>query len=135
MAISTVPYALVVDDDVLVRLDARGILEDAGFRCYEAETGDAAKQVLGEMGARIILLFTDVQMPGSVDGFALARWTDDNWPEVEIVVASGGVKPSPGDLPDKATFIAKPFDAGVVHSHLAKTLPDGKKPEPLKKAV
>lgn len=135
MTKSTVPYALVVDDDALVRIDAAHILEEAGFRCFDVETADEAQALLKKKGEQIILLFTDVQMPGELDGFELARWTAEFWPEIEIVVASGGVKPGPGDLPRRATFISKPFDAVVVHKHLARTLPDGKKPEPLKTAV
>ncbi len=135
MTKSTVPYALIVDDDALVRIDATHILEEAGFRCFDVETADEALPLLQAKGEQIILLFTDVQMPGEMDGFDLARWTADHWPEIEIVVASGGVRPGPDDLPERATFISKPFDADIVHNHLAKTLPDGKKPEPLKKAV
>ena len=135
MAISTDPYALVVDDDARVRIDAAQILEEAGVRCLDVETGDEARALLECSGEQIVLLFTDVQMPGALDGFGLARWAAESWPEIEIVVASGGVTPSPGDMPERATFISKPFDANTVHDHLVKALPDGKKPEPLKMAV
>lgn len=57
---STVPYALVVDDDALVRIDATHILEEAGFRCFDVETADEAQALLEEKGEQIILLFTDV---------------------------------------------------------------------------
>ncbi|QYF87029.1 response regulator [Brevundimonas sp. PAMC22021] len=135
MVLSTNPYALVVDDDAIIRIDAAQILQDAGFRTYEAGDGDEAKLVLEEFGANVILLFSDVEMPGSTDGFALARYAAEKWPELEIVVASGRRKPEAGEMPDCATFISKPFDDHVVHSHLRKKLPDGKKPEPLKRAV
>ncbi|TCM01736.1 hypothetical protein C8J41_11630, partial [Sphingomonas sp. PP-CC-3G-468] len=63
-----------------------------------------------------------------------SKWTK-NQGERQIVIASGRIKPKPGEMPDKATFIGKPFSAAIVHEHLRKTLPDGKKPEPLKQAV
>jgi DNA-binding NtrC family response regulator len=132
---TTVPYALVVDDDAMIRMDASLILSDAGFRCHEAETVDEAIEVLSEHYESVILLFSDVEMPGERNGFALARHVDEHWPHIEIVIASGNVKPLPGDMPEKATFLGKPLNSRMVHEHLRKTLPDGKKPEPLQNAV
>lgn len=135
MQISTVPFALAVDDDAIIRIDACQILEAAGFRCLDAETGDEALTILDAKAEQIVLLFTDVEMPGSVNGFALARHVAEHWPHIEIVVSSGRLQPAPGDLPAKAAFITKPFSAEVVHDELRRLLPDGKKPEPLKQAV
>lgn len=130
---STEPFALAVDDDPLILMDVCQILEDAGFRFHEAGTGDEAVQRLERAGESITLLFTDVEMPGGLNDFQLASLVAERWPEIEIVVASGRLKPGPGDLPEKATFIGKPFSAQLVHDHLREKLPDGKKPEPLKK--
>lgn len=135
MTVSTQPYALVVDDDALIRMEACFILQDAGFRTHEAVDGDDARRMLDLKGQTIVLLFTDVQMPGRTDGYALARYASSAWPEIEIVVASGALTPGPDDLPAKATFIPKPFDVQIVHDHLKTALPDGKKPAPLKSAV
>ena len=132
---STDPYALVVDDDVLIRIDACEILQKAGFRFYEAGTGDEAKALLMEVAQSVTLLFSDVEMPGETNGFALARYVAEHWPWIEIVIASGRLAPTPGDMPEKATFISKPFNHQMVHNHLRDTLPDKKKPEPLKNAV
>jgi len=74
-------------------------------------------------------------MPGDMNGFALARHVDEHWPHIEIVIASGRLNPEIGDMPDKATFIGKPFNARMVHDHLREKLPDGKKPGPLKQPV
>lgn len=71
-------------------------------------------------------------MPGETNGFALAHHVAERYPEIAIVVASGRIAPNPGDMPEKATFISKPFSSDVVHDHLRRILPDGKKPEPLK---
>ncbi|MCJ2086015.1 response regulator [Methylobacterium sp. E-005] len=126
------PYALVVDDDGFIRMDAMDILAEAGFRTFEARDGDTAMALLGREHAAIVLLFTDVQMPGSRDGFAVARETASRWPHIAIVVASGQVQPEPGDMPEGARFIGKPFTADMVHDHLREILPDGQKPEPLR---
>ena len=135
MPLSTDPYALVVDDDPLIQMDACDILQDAGFRCYYGGTGQEAVDLLQDHAGNVTLLFSDVDMPGDMNGFALARHVDQHWPHIEIVIASGRVKPEEGDMPDKATFIGKPFNARIVHDHLREKLPDGKKPEPLKHAV
>lgn len=135
MTVSTDPYALIVDDDPIILMDLDGILSDAGFRCVEADHGDAAKEMLPNHADTITLLFSDVEMPGGTDGFALARHVSATYPWIEIVIASGRIKPEPGDMPENATFIGKPFNTRMVHDHLRERLPDGKKPEPLKTAV
>ncbi len=135
MKVSTDPYALVVDDDAIILMHACDILEQAGFRFYEAGTGDAARLLLAEVAENVTLLFSDVEMPGETDGFALARYVDEHWPWIEIVIASGRAIPGEGDMPAKATFIRKPFDKHTVRDHLRETLPDGKKPEPLRSAA
>ncbi|WP_264606421.1 response regulator [Sphingobium sp. B2D3C] len=132
---STTLAALVVDDDALILMHACNILEDAGFRCFDACDGRAAVELLDLHATSINLLFSDVEMPGGIDGFALARHVTEHWPHIEIVIASGRIAPEPGDMPEHATFVAKPFSAQKVHDHLRASLPDTKKPEPLKTAV
>jgi CheY-like chemotaxis protein len=127
------PFALAVDDDPQILMDVCDILSDAGFRCLEAGTVMEAIAALEAQADEITLLFTDVQMPGARDGFDLARETARRWPEVKILVASGNLGPKEGDLPDRAVFIGKPFSAEVVHTRLQELLPDGEKPEPLKR--
>jgi CheY-like chemotaxis protein len=129
---STASFALVADDDPIILMDACQILEDAGFLCHQAGTGEEAVSVLEQLADSVTLLFTDVEMPGDMNGFQLAFIVAERWPQIEIVVASGRMKPGPGDMPDKVTFIGKPFSAQIVHDHLREKLPEGKKPEPLK---
>ncbi|WP_313899084.1 response regulator [Methylobacterium sp. E-041] len=88
-----------------------------------------AIELLEQHAAKIVLLFTDVEMPGGPDGFELARTTANRWPDISIVVASGGLKPNPNELPEGAVFLDKPFSANIVHDHLDMILPDGRKPE------
>ncbi|MET0427956.1 MAG: response regulator [Microvirga sp.] len=125
-------HALVVDDDALILMEATDILEDAGFEVLEAMNFAQALQVLDKNHDRVQLLFTDVHMPGDADGFALARHVSEHWPHIAVVVASGQAEPGHGDLPDGATFIAKPFSAEIVRHHLRRTLPDEKHPGPLR---
>ncbi len=124
------PFALVVDDDVLILMHASDMLADAGFQPLEARDGDEAKTIIDEYGGQILLVFTDVQMPGETDGYALAHYVAERWKEVRIVVASGQLRPTAGQLPIGAIFIDKPFTAEVVHDHLRSILPDGKLPRP-----
>jgi DNA-binding NtrC family response regulator len=135
MTASTVPYALVVDDDPLILMHACDILEEAGFRFYEASSGDEAKVLLAQYADAVTLLFSDVEMPGETNGFALAHHVADQWPWIEIVIASGRITPAEGDMPEKATFLSKPFNNEMVIGHLQQTLPDGKKPEALNRAM
>ena len=130
------PYALVADDDALIRMDACEILKEAGFRCHDAATAEQAMELLGRFGQNVQLLFTDVSMPpGKMTGFDLARHCAQNWPHVSILVVSGEPPPAPGDMPDDAAFISKPFTADVVREHLLQILPEGRRPEPLEKGV
>jgi DNA-binding NtrC family response regulator len=127
------PYALVVDDNVLILLDACAMVREAGFRPLDACDVDAAIAHLERHTTDIALLFTDVQMPGGRDGFDLAREVAARWPTITILVASGLITPEPDQLPDGAVFIQKPFGADVVHQHLRDLLPDGRKPEPIRR--
>lgn len=126
------PCALVVDDDFMIRMDAMEILEEAGFRVLDAEHGDAAYELLKTRHPEVVLLFTDVQMPGELDGFALARTVSVSWPHISIIVASGDARPEAGSLPVRAHFLAKPFSAAIVRTHLKEILPNGLKPAALR---
>lgn len=129
------PYALVVDDDPLILMTACDILAEAGFRALEAQNVVEAVGALERHHAEITLLFTDVQMPGGRNGFDLARETAARWPETRILVASGEQQPCPGELPAGAVFLSKPFSARIVYNRLQELLPEGQKPEPLKRGV
>jgi len=131
-SLGTLPHALVVDDDLMILMDAASILEEAGFHVLEASSVAQALDVLATYHEAVQLLFTDVQMPGGADGFELARQTAERWPHIAIVVASGQVRPGPGDLPEGATFIGKPFSAEIGRQHVCKVMSDEQLPVPLK---
>jgi CheY-like chemotaxis protein len=104
---------LVVEDETLIRMGIVGELEDAGFKVFEASDADAAIKLL-EAHPEIGLLFTDVDMPGSMDGLKLAAAVRNRWPPVRIVVTSGHMKILTEHLPPGSRFIAKPYEGRVI---------------------
>jgi two-component system, response regulator PdtaR len=111
-----VPVILIVDDEALVRLSAVGMLEDAGFRMIEAGSGDEALELL-TADSDVQLLFTDVNMPGIIDGLVLARQVHDRWPQIGIMVASAKKEPQLGELPVGSRFERKPYNVDMVVRH------------------
>jgi CheY-like chemotaxis protein len=103
------PAILVVEDELLLRLMAVDIVENAGFEALSAATADEALAIL-EARADVRLVFTDIQMPGSMDGLGLAHAVRDRWPPVELIVTSGRTHIPAKDLPDGGRFFAKPYD-------------------------
>jgi len=99
---------LVVEDEPLVRMLAVDVVEEAGFEAIEASNADEALALLDRM-PDIRLLFTDIDMPGSMDGLRLAAAVRDRWPPVHIIVVSGKQRPNSAELPD-VIFFAKPYD-------------------------
>lgn len=98
---------LVVEDQPLLRLHAIDMIEDAGFVVLEAEDADAAIAIL-MLSADIQLVFTDIEMPGSMDGIQLAALVRDRWPPMHFIVTSGRDPVDASVLPVGCPFIAKP---------------------------
>jgi two-component sensor histidine kinase/CheY-like chemotaxis protein len=103
-----VPNVLVVEDEMMLRMRAVDIVEDAGFRSVEAVNADEAMSIL-ESRSDISLLFTDIQMPGSMDGLKLAHTVRNRWPAIKIILVSGQVKPSDAERPADSRFFGKPL--------------------------
>lgn len=101
---------LVVDDEELTRFSIAERLSEAGLEVLEAQDADAALQIFAERDD-ITDLITDVKMPGSMDGFALARIVSDRWGHVSLMVISGHTNPSDPRLPPSAGFMHKPFSS------------------------
>lgn len=104
---------LVVDDEPLIRMDAVGMLEEAGFNVIEAGNADEAIDIL-QTTTDIWAIFTDVDMPGSMDGLRLAHAVRDRWPPVHIFVISGHRVIEADDLPASGRFFSKPYDSIAV---------------------
>ena len=94
---------------MLLRMRAVDIVEDAGYTSVEAVDADEAVAIL-ESRSDIALLFTDIQMPGSMDGLGLARSVHDRWPPIKIILVSGQVKPTSLDIPPDSRFFGKPLE-------------------------
>src|SRR5258705_9887659 len=100
---------LVVEDEMVLRMRAVDIVEDAGFTAVEAVNADEALAIL-ESRSDISLLFSDIQMPGSMDGLKLAYAVHDRWPSIKIILVSGQVKLSDADKPANSRFFGKPLE-------------------------
>ena len=100
---------LVVEDDPVLLMHNVATIEEAGFDVVEARNADEAIAAL-ERRMDIAIVFTDIEMPGSMDGVRLAHAVRNRWPPVHLVLASGRLSPKPEDLPDGSRFFAKPFD-------------------------
>jgi CheY-like chemotaxis protein len=99
---------LFVEDDFLLRMNAVEMIDDAGFDVVGAGNADEAIAIL-EARPDIHVIFTDIQMPGSMDGLKLARFVRGRWPPIQIVATSGFVNVEKDDLPEGSRFLPKPY--------------------------
>jgi DNA-binding NtrC family response regulator len=104
---------LVVEDELLVRMDALDMISDAGFEVLEAANADEALALLAARDD-ICVVFSDVDLPGSMDGLKLVRAVAERWPPVRLVLTSGHVPVTAALLPKGGRFIPKPYRAEEV---------------------
>lgn len=104
---------LVVEDEPLVRMYVTGILEESGFEVIEAESGEEALAILSARN-RVGAVVSDVDMPGNVNGFELARRLHDDCPRLGIILVSGVADPSGENLPTGVRFLSKPVWASTL---------------------
>jgi CheY-like chemotaxis protein len=109
---------LVAEDEDGVRFVLVEALQDAGFAVIEVEHAEAALAVLQIHNARIHVLFTDIQMPGSMDGLALAHHTESTWPNIALLITSARPRPDQTRFPKKSRFLAKPYRHHQVIRHI-----------------
>lgn len=105
---TSLPVVLVVEDDDLVRMIAVDMLEDSGFAVIEAESADVAWTIL-ETDPTISGLFTDIDMPGSMNGVELASRAAERWPSIRLVLTSGQARLRNKDVSDDGQFVPKPY--------------------------
>ena len=120
----SLPVVLVVEDDMVLRMRAVDVVEDAGFVPVEAVSADEAIEVL-ESRDDISLLFTDIQMPGSMDGLKLAHAAHARWPHIKIILVSGQIAVTERDKPADSRFFPKPFELHDMVSELQDMIGDG----------
>ena len=104
---------LVVEDEPLVRMMAVDVVEAAGFEAIEAGNADHAIRIL-ELRKDIRIVFTDIDMPGSMDGIKLAAAVRNRWPPIEIILTSGFYDVKKGELPARSIFLRKPYNPNEV---------------------
>lgn len=100
---------LIVEDSAIIRMSAVDLVLSAGYEALEAGDADEAIRIL-EGRDDIDLVFTDVQMPGTMDGIKLSHYIRDRWPPVKLIVASGAAIVEESMLPGGSRFFPKPYD-------------------------
>lgn len=112
---------LVVEDEMLLRMRAVDMVEDAGYTSVEAVDADEAVAIL-ESRSDIALLLTDIQMPGSMDGLKLAHTVHERWPPIRIILVSGQLELADIDIPADSRFFGKPIEAGEMIAQMQKMI-------------
>jgi CheY-like chemotaxis protein len=102
------PYVLVVEDEFFSRMHAADLVEAAGYRAIEVSNADEAIAIL-EARKDIRIVFTDIDMPGSMDGLKLARAIRDRWPPIELILTSGHFDVPKSAIPERGLFFSKPY--------------------------
>jgi two-component system, response regulator PdtaR len=112
---------LVVEDSPLILMGALDLVSSAGYEGVGAASADEAIAIL-EARPNIHLVFTDVEMPGSIDGVKLAHYIRDRWPPIKLIVASGRTILEESHLPTGSVFFTKPYDNNSVIAEIARML-------------
>src|SRR5258707_4709427 len=115
---------LVVEDEMMLRMRAVDIVEDAGFTPIEAVNADDAFAIL-ESRSDIDLLFTDIQMPGTMDGLKLAHAVHARWPSIKIMLVSGQVTLTETERPVNSRFYGKPLEVKKMIAELQEMMGEG----------
>jgi DNA-binding NtrC family response regulator len=119
MSLPSRPAVLVVEDEFWVMQEVAETLREAGFEDICASTGDEALPLL-EKRPDIQVVFTDINMPGKIDGIELAKAIEERWPDKRVIVTSGRHQAS--EISDKWPFIAKPYDPRAVARRIGRML-------------
>ena len=120
MSLSTA-VVLVVEDNALIRMNALDLVRSAGFEGVGATSADEAIAIL-EARADIRLVFTDVEMPGTIDGVKLAHYIRNRWPPIHLIVASGKAIRDESQLPTGSRFFSKPYDSNTIVKEMTRML-------------
>ena len=99
---------LVIEDELFLRMDISDDLERQGYEVLEAANADDAVKIL-ETRNDIRTIFTDIDLPGSMDGLKLAAAVRDRWPPINIIITTGMKAPHENAMPDRSVFVAKPY--------------------------
>jgi DNA-binding NtrC family response regulator len=114
---------VVVEDETLIRLAVAAALEEANFGVIEAGHAGEALAILEHEGVRVHVVFTDVHMPGPMDGLMLAHHVRRHWPHISLLVTSGQGFVSEDAMPEGGRFIPKPYRLDHVVHHIRELVP------------
>jgi CheY-like chemotaxis protein len=119
------PTVLVVEDEWIVRMSIADYLRGCGYRVLEAGNADEAITAL-EVDTRVAIVFSDVQMPGSMDGWGLARWVRRERPGVRVIMTSGVIRATEaaGDLCEDGPLMVKPYSHTELERRIRMLLAD-----------
>jgi DNA-binding NtrC family response regulator len=114
---------LLVEDEVLVRVPIAQYLRDCGYRVIEAVNAEEAMTVLLHEETVVDIVFSDIEMPGAVDGFGLAKWIRENRPGLDVLLA-GTINRTVENAKQLCAegSVPKPYDAQIVHNHIKRLL-------------
>jgi len=118
---SSSTVVLVVEDNHLILMSALDLVATAGYESVGAESADEAIAIL-EARSDVKLVFTDIEMPGTIDGAKLAHYIRNRWPPIHLIVASGKEIKDESQLPTGSTFFAKPYDNDTIVAEMARML-------------
>ena len=118
------PTLLVVDDEALIRMMVSDFLQECGFKVLEASNAHEAIEMIEASQSVIDLVFSDVTMPGELDGFALSRWIRTHRPELPVILTSGDSKKSAAAqaICAKVQFLPKPFDLHLAVAQIRRAI-------------
>ncbi len=104
---------LIVEDEAMIRMGATALVQDLGLEFFEASNADEAI-VLLEQHPQITIVFTDIQMAGSMDGLQLAEYARHRWPPLKFIIVSGNHAATAIEMPEGARFFPKPYHAAAI---------------------
>lgn len=105
---TSLPVVVVVEDEPIIRMMAVDAFEEEGFEVLEAATAPAALALMEKQGG-VTAMFTDIDMPGGMNGLELASVVHERWPHIALVVTSGVCRPEARQLPADGVFLQKPY--------------------------
>lgn len=107
------PVVLIVEDEAIIRVGAAALVEDLECEFFEASNADEAIALL-EQHPQITIVFTDIQMAGSMDGLELAAYARRRWPPLKFIIVSGNHVATAIEMPEGARFFPKPYNAATI---------------------
>ena len=107
------PVVLIVEDDAVIRMDAADLIGNLGCEFFEASSADEVIALL-EQHPQITIVFTDIQMAGSMDGLELAAYARRRWPPLKFIIVSGNHVATAIEMPEGTRFFPKPYSAGAI---------------------